>query len=153
VLKNASLVPRLQGSRDARRLGREALVRVGLEPETYGKRWPAELSGGQRQRVAIARALAAGPEVVLLDEPFGALDAITRSELQDMFLAVAEELGISALLVTHDLREALLLADRVAVLRGGRIEQVASPGELLDVPATPYVRTLLEKARVQEATS
>jgi osmoprotectant transport system ATP-binding protein len=153
VLRNASLVPRLQGSHDARRLGREALVRVGLEPETFGRRWPGELSGGQRQRVAIARALAAGPEVVLLDEPFGALDAITRSELQDMFRAVAEEMAISALLVTHDLREALLLADRVAVLRGGRIEQVASPGELLDVPATDYVRTLLEKARVLEVST
>jgi osmoprotectant transport system ATP-binding protein len=153
VLRNASLVPWLQGSREAQRLGREALVRVGLEPETFGRRWPGELSGGQRQRVANARALAAGPDVVLLDEPFGALDAITRAELQDTFLAVAEELDISALLVTHDLREALLLADRIAVLRGGRIEQVATPHDLLEAPATDYVRTLLEKARVREAES
>jgi osmoprotectant transport system ATP-binding protein len=150
VLRNASLVPWLQGSTEAQRLGREALVRVGLEPEIFGKRWPGELSGGQRQRVAIARALAAGPEVVLLDEPFGALDAITRSELQDTFRSVARELRISALLVTHDLREALLLADRVAVLRGGRIEQFAAPHELLETPATDYVRTLLERARVRE---
>jgi osmoprotectant transport system ATP-binding protein len=150
VLRNASLVPWLQGSSEAQRLGREALIRVGLEPETFGRRWPRELSGGQRQRVAIARALAAGPDVVLLDEPFGALDAITRSELQDTFRVLAEELGLSALLVTHDLREAMLLADRIAVLRAGRIEQFASPDRLLNAPATGYVRALLERARVRE---
>jgi len=151
VLRNASLVPWLQGAPDARRKGREALVRVGLEPETLGSRWPRELSGGQRQRVALARALAAHPEVVLLDEPFGALDAITRSELQDLLRTLIAELGITVLLVTHDLREAFLLAGRVAVLRAGRIEQLDPPDTLLSAPATRYVRTLLERAHLGSA--
>jgi osmoprotectant transport system ATP-binding protein len=149
VLRNASLVPWLQGARDPRRRGRDALLRVGLEPERFGPRWPRELSGGQRQRVAIARALAGDPEVVLLDEPFGALDAITRSELQDAFRELVAELGITVLLVTHDLREAALLGDRVAVLRAGRIEQVGAPSDLLEAPATEYVRRLLDRMHLR----
>jgi osmoprotectant transport system ATP-binding protein len=98
--------------------------------------------------VAIARALASRSGIVLLDEPFGALDAITRAELQDVFLALRRELGFTAVLVTHDLEEAVRLADRVAVMRAGRIEQVAPPAELRAAPATPYVRRLLERARV-----
>ena len=90
------------------------------------ERWPRELSGGQRQRVAVARALAASPDVILLDEPFGALDAITRADLQTTFHRVPPELGITAVLVTHDLHEAFLLADRIVVMRQGRIEQVAA---------------------------
>jgi osmoprotectant transport system ATP-binding protein len=114
-----------------------------------GDRWPRELSGGQRQRVAVARALAAKPELVLLDEPFGALDAITRADLQASFLGLRRELAISTLLVTHDLSEAFLLADRIAVMHAGRIEQVASPDELRAAPATAYVRALLARARVR----
>jgi osmoprotectant transport system ATP-binding protein len=98
--------------------------------------------------VAVARALAAGPEVVLLDEPFGALDAITRADLQTVFLGIRRELGLTAVLVTHDLAEAFLLGDRIAVLRAGRVEQVGTAAELRATPATPYVRELLERARV-----
>jgi osmoprotectant transport system ATP-binding protein len=100
--------------------------------------------------VAIARALAGDPEVVLLDEPFGALDAITRSELQDAFRELVAGLGLTVLLVTHDLREAALLGDRVAVLRAGRIEQIGPPRELLEAPATDYVRRLLERMHLRE---
>jgi osmoprotectant transport system ATP-binding protein len=123
---------------------------VGLDPATFGERWPRELSGGQRQRVAIARALAAEPSVVLLDEPFGALDAITRSELQESFASLRTRIGMTCVLVTHDLHEALLLATHIAVLRRGRIEQIASPSALVAEPATDYVRTLLHRARVTQ---
>lgn len=148
VLRNSALVPRLQGAPDADALAADALGVVGLPPERFGARWPRELSGGQRQRVAIARALAARPRIVLLDEPFGALDAITRSELQRTFDDLRRELRITSLLVTHDLQEAWLLADRVAVLRQGRIEQVGDPQALVSTPATDYVRELLARARI-----
>jgi osmoprotectant transport system ATP-binding protein len=148
VLRNVALVPWLRGLPDQAALAERALRRVGLEPEVFGARHPRDLSGGQRQRVAVARALAAGPDIVLLDEPFGALDAITRADLQTSFLALRAELGLTLLLVTHDLHEALLLADRIAVMRDGRIEQVAPPAALRDAPATEYVRELLRRARV-----
>jgi len=145
VLRNAALVPALRGMPDAEARAAEWLERVGLPPREYARRWPRELSGGQRQRVAIARALAAGPGVVLLDEPFGALDAITRAGVQELFRALRREAGATTLLVTHDLREAALLADRVAVLRAGRVEQVAPWDTLRAHPATPYVRDLLAR--------
>jgi osmoprotectant transport system ATP-binding protein len=148
VLRNVALVPWLRGDGEAERRAVEALGWVGLPAETFGARWPRELSGGQRQRVAIARALAASPTIVLLDEPFGALDAITRAELQSAFGEIRRRLGITALFVTHDLHEAALLADRIAVLRGGRIEQVAPPRTLVSSPATDYVRDLLARARI-----
>jgi osmoprotectant transport system ATP-binding protein len=148
VLRNVSLVPWLQGSAAAPALAAAALELVGLPPTTFGSRWPSELSGGQRQRVALARALAASPALVLLDEPFGALDAITRTELQETFAALRQEAGITTVLVTHDLREALRLADRIAVLWRGRVEQIATPATLLAQPATPYVRKLIDRAGV-----
>jgi osmoprotectant transport system ATP-binding protein len=148
VRRNVALVPWLLGSAPADAAAERALRLVGLEPERFGDRRPRELSGGQRQRVAVARALAAGPEVVLLDEPFGALDAITRADLQTVFLGIRRELGLTAVLVTHDLAEAFLLGDRIAVLRAGRVEQVGTAAELRATPATPYVRELLERARV-----
>ena len=148
VLRNAALVPWLRGEDDAEARAAEALTGVGLPPEEFGRRWPRELSGGQRQRVAIARALAASPRIVLLDEPFGALDAITRADLQASFAGLRRRLGVTAVLVTHDLHEAALLADRVAVLRRGRIEQVARPSTLIAEPATDYVRDLLARARM-----
>jgi osmoprotectant transport system ATP-binding protein len=148
VLRNAGLVPRLLSRPDPDTVARQALALVGLPPAELETRYPAELSGGQRQRVAIARALAAQPPVLLMDEPFGALDAITRAELQHAFAGLRRRLGVTLALVTHDLREAFLLADRVAVLRAGRLEQVDTPDGLRRAPATPYVRRLLETAEV-----
>jgi osmoprotectant transport system ATP-binding protein len=149
VRRNVALVPWLRGADGPLALADRALGLVGLEPAQFGERWPRELSGGQRQRVAVARALAAEPDVVLLDEPFGALDAITRADLQDAFHRLRRELRLTAVLVTHDLQEAFLLADRVAVLRGGRLEQVATPEALVTSPATTYVDELVRRARVR----
>ncbi|MBX6365168.1 MAG: ATP-binding cassette domain-containing protein [Gemmatimonadetes bacterium] len=151
VRRNVALVPWLRGDADADATAARALDLVGLPAADVGDRWPRQLSGGQRQRVALARALAARPATLLLDEPFGALDAITRAELQAAFARLRRELGITTLLVTHDLREAALLADRVAVLRAGRLEQVAPAAELLAAPATDYVRRLVERAHLGAA--
>jgi len=149
VGRNVELVPRLLGWPAAKRRRRagEMLALVGLPPDTFAERYPRQLSGGQRQRVAFARALAADPEVVLLDEPFGALDALTRLELQDEFLRLKRQLGRTLVLVTHDLDEAANLADRVAVMRNGRVLQVATPAELEAAPADGYVRELLALRR------
>lgn len=149
VLANAALVPTLRGDPDPDALARTALSAAGLDPDEYGDRWPSQLSGGQRQRVAVARAIAGRPDVVLLDEPFGALDAISRADLQQMFLDLRSEIDLTALLVTHDLHTATLLADRVAVMRQGKIEQVATPESLLHNPASEYVANLLHRARLQ----
>jgi osmoprotectant transport system ATP-binding protein len=148
VLRNVSLVPWLRGDTDAEARGADALVWVGMDAARFGRRWPRELSGGQRQRVAVARALAARPKIVLLDEPFGALDAITRMDLQEAFSKLRRELEITAILVTHDLHEAVLLADRIAVFRGGRIEQSASPETLIHAPETEYVAGLVARSRL-----
>ena len=148
VRRNVALVPWLRGLDDGPALADRALRLVGLEPAAVADRWPRELSGGQRQRVAVARALAARPDIILLDEPFGALDAITRADLQATFLDLRRELSLTALLVTHDLAEAFLLADRIAVMYRGRVEQIATPAELRAAPATDYVRALLGRARV-----
>ncbi len=146
VDRNVGLVPWLTGMSDANARALAALGTVGLDPAIIASRWPHELSGGQRQRVAIARALAGGQSCLLLDEPFGALDAITRSELQGTFKGLHDESSLTAILVTHDLREAMYLGDRIAVMQHGRIEQVATPAELRHAPATPYVRKLLDHA-------
>jgi osmoprotectant transport system ATP-binding protein len=152
VGRNVELVLRLlQRESEIPDRADEALRLVGLDPAVFRNRWPRELSGGQRQRVAIARALAAGPEVVLLDEPFGALDAISRADLQESFaeLRIRPAAPMTCLLVTHDLHEAFLLADRIAVMRRGRLEQIDSPAILLERPATAYVEALLTRARVR----
>ena len=152
VGRNVELVPRLLGADgDAREKADASLRLVGLDPDAFRERWPSDLSGGQRQRVAIARALAARPSLLLLDEPFGALDAITRADLQESFagLRASGAAGsMTCVLVTHDLHEAFLLADRIAVLRRGRLEQVGSPSGLVDAPASRYVGELLSRARV-----
>jgi osmoprotectant transport system ATP-binding protein len=150
VRRNAALVPWLRGATDASAQADRALALVGLDAAAMGDRWPRDLSGGQRQRVAVARALAASPDIVLLDEPFGALDAITRADLQGTFRRLRRELGVTTLLVTHDLAEAELLADRIAVMHQGRVEQIAAPDELHAAPATEYVHALLARARVRE---
>jgi len=146
VARNAALVPWLAGAATPEAAATAALDLVGMPLATFGARWPRELSGGQRQRVAFARALAARPAVLLLDEPFGALDAITRSDLQAMFATLRRQTGVTTLLVTHDLHEARRLADRVAVLCAGRVEQIATPAMLVSSPATPYVASLIARA-------
>lgn len=151
VQRNVELVPWLRGVTNAEELAVRALDLVGLDPALFGERWPRELSGGQRQRVAVARALAAKPDLILLDEPFGALDAITRADLQASFNRVRRELGVTAVLVTHDLHEAFLLGDRIVVMRQGRVEQAADPQQLREAPATEYVRQLLRRAQVTAA--
>ena len=116
---------------------------VRLDPDLYADRYPQELSGGQRQRVALARALAADPEVVLFDEPLGALDALTRLELQDLIAELEAEMGKTLVIVTHDLDEAFRLADRIGVMKEGRLLQVAGPDELAENPEAGYVEQLL----------
>ena len=132
VADNIALVPRLLGWAPARLAARvdELLALVGLEPGDYRGRWPDELSGGERQRVGLARALAADPPLVLMDEPFGALDTITKGELHDEFARVQSALKRAVILVTHDIAEACALADRVAVLHDGRIIACAPGAEL-----------------------
>ncbi|MDQ2891191.1 MAG: ATP-binding cassette domain-containing protein [Gemmatimonadota bacterium] len=145
VLRNVALVPSLLRIREPDVAAAEALRVVGMPVTRFGQRFPHELSGGQRQRVALARALAARPGVILLDEPFGALDAITRSELHEAFENARREFPVTMLLVTHDLAEAARLADEVAVMRAGRVEQRGSMAELHASPATGYVAALLKR--------
>jgi osmoprotectant transport system ATP-binding protein len=149
VGRNVELVPSLLGWSRTTRTERadELLQLVGLEPGVYRSRYPGELSGGQRQRVAFARALAADPDTVLLDEPFGSLDALTRLELQREFLRLKRTLGKTMLLVTHDLREAFRLADRIAVMREGRLLQAGTHADLRSRPTQQYVEELLELDR------
>jgi len=140
VAQNVGVVPTLLRWDRARIQARvdELLGLVGLEPARYRNRYPRELSGGEQQRVGVARAIAAEPPVLLMDEPFGAVDAIVRRSLQDEIRRIASTLNTTILFVTHDVDEALRLADRIVVMREGRIEQHGSPEELLQVP-TPYV--------------
>lgn len=146
VLRNVALVPSLLSMPAATEAAAQVLDIVGLPASVFGGRFPHELSGGQRQRVALARALAARPGVILLDEPFGALDAITRSELHEVFETARREFPVTMLLVTHDLAEAARLADRVAVMRAGRVEQCGTMSELYSTPATEYVSALIRRA-------
>ncbi len=114
-----------------------------LDPEAFGPRFPHELSGGQQQRVGVARALAAEPSVLLMDEPFGALDPIIRAKAQDDLLAIQKRFGTTIVLVTHDMEEAFHLAHKIAVMDKGRLVQYARPAEMLVKPATPFVETLI----------
>ena len=145
VQRNVELVPRLLELDDVADLADEALALAGLPPSTYGSRYPHELSGGQRQRVALARAVAARPPAILLDEPFGALDAISRADLQTAFEGVRRATGATTLLVTHDLVEAARLGDSLVVMRAGRVEQRGTVSELRHTPATPYVQALVDR--------
>ena len=151
VLRNVALVPSLLGDPVALDSAASALALVGLDVERFGHRFPHQLSGGQRQRVALARALAARPGVILLDEPFGALDAITRAEVQGTFATMRADLSVTTLLVTHDLAEAARLADEIVVMRDGGIEQRGTFAELRRHPATSYVEALLMSAAASVA--
>ncbi|MEU6707753.1 betaine/proline/choline family ABC transporter ATP-binding protein [Streptomyces wuyuanensis] len=141
VLDNTATVPTLLGwkKRRARARAAELLDLVGLDPKTFGDRYPEQLSGGQRQRVGVARALAADPPVLLMDEPFGAVDPVVRERLQNEFLNLQATVRKTVLLVTHDIEEAVRMGDRIAVYGHGRIEQFDTPSAVLGTPATDYV--------------
>ena len=149
VERNVALVPTLEGWAQAR-VGarvREMLALVGLDPDTFAARFPRELSGGQRQRVGVARALAADPPLLLMDEPFGALDPLTRTSLQNEFASLRARLDKTVILVTHDVREALRLATHIALMREGRVVLRATPGEFLRT-SEPLARAYLETLRL-----
>ncbi|MEU1334032.1 betaine/proline/choline family ABC transporter ATP-binding protein [Streptomyces sp. NPDC005865] len=141
VLDNTATVPHLLGvKRDkARERAAELLDLVGLDPSVFGGRYPEQLSGGQRQRVGVARALAADPPVLLMDEPFGAVDPVVREHLQNEFLRLQQSVRKTVLFVTHDIEEAVRLGDRIAVYGEGRIEQFDTPSTVLGAPANAYV--------------
>ncbi|MEO8180039.1 MAG: ABC transporter ATP-binding protein [Deltaproteobacteria bacterium] len=150
VAENIAVTPRLLGwSKD--RIGARVLELLELVEldSSFGARFPDSLSGGQAQRVGLARALGAAPPFLLLDEPFGALDPLTRDRLQQSFLRLRRELSLTVVLVTHDASEALLLADRILVLRAGRLVQLDTPRALLSAPADEYVDQLLAAPRRQ----
>jgi osmoprotectant transport system ATP-binding protein len=142
VAENIATVPRLLGwekARTAERVG-ELLALIGLDPDEIGPRYPAQLSGGQRQRIGVARALAADPPLMLMDEPFGAIDPITRARLQDEFLALQRRVRKTVVFVTHDIDEAIKMGDKIAILRqGGKLAQYDSPEEILTNPADEFV--------------
>jgi osmoprotectant transport system ATP-binding protein len=151
VERNVALVPRLEGWPEARvsvRVG-EMLRLVGLDVETFAGRYPRELSGGQRQRVGVARALASDPPLLLLDEPFGALDPLTRAGLQRAFLALQKRLGKTAVFVTHDVREALLVATRIGLMHAGRLVLVETPEGFLN-SREEHARAYKEALRLGE---
>jgi osmoprotectant transport system ATP-binding protein len=151
VAQNVAVTPTLLGW-DAHRIRArvdELLALLELEPAQFRDRRPQELSGGQQQRVGLARALAAEPRVLLLDEPFGALDPLTRDRLQQRFQEIRRELGLTAIFVTHDMVEAVLLGDRIAVMHGGRLVQIDTPRELLLHPADERVAELMDTPRRQ----
>jgi osmoprotectant transport system ATP-binding protein len=151
VAENIAVVPRLLGwpvERIDKRI-EELLSLVHLPPQEFRSRMPRQLSGGQQQRVGFARALAAGPKVMLLDEPFGALDPITRDEVRNEFLHIRRQLQLTAVMVTHDITEALLAADLIAVMNAGRLLRVGPPHELLQHPGDDFVAALLSSPKRQ----
>ncbi len=153
VADNVATVPRLLGW-DRARIGtrvQELLELVGLDPARYAKRYPGQLSGGQRQRVGVARALGVDPPILLMDEPFGAVDRVTRDHLQIEFKAIQERMHKTVVFVTHDIDEAVKLGDRIALLsEGGKLEQYDTPLQVLGHPATPFVADFLGPDRAQK---
>jgi osmoprotectant transport system ATP-binding protein len=145
VGENIALIPRMKGWDKRRRTARaeELLEIVGMNPAVYLSRHPRELSGGEQQRIGILRALAAEPDVLLMDEPFSALDPIARASLEEFVASLQQRLGTTTVFVTHDMSEATLLADRIAVLRHGVVQQIAAPDVVHSEPSNEYVRDLL----------
>ena len=148
IRENISMVPRLSGWPEDRinNRCRELLELVHLSPEIHADRFPDELSGGQQQRVAVARALVTDPSYLLMDEPFGALDAITRDSLQQEILDLKQRLNKTIIFVTHDIIEAVTLGDRIAILHEGQLEQIGTSEEILENPASDFVRELFAKS-------
>ena len=152
VEDNISVIPRLLKWESSRCRDRvtELLDLVGLDPNQYRSRYPSQLSGGQQQRVGLARALATRPRIMLLDEPFGAVDAITRLNLQNELLRIHRETGGTFLFITHDIHEAFRLGNRVMIMNGGRLLQMDTPETIVRNPADPFVETLIRSAMEQE---
>jgi osmoprotectant transport system ATP-binding protein len=155
VTENIAIVPRLLGWDKARIAGRvmELIEMVGLDPNKTANRYPRELSGGEAQRIGVARALAADPPILLMDEPFGAVDPLTREKLQTQFERIQKEIKKTVVFVTHDLDEAIRLADRVAVMRAGHLVQLASPENLLSRPADKFVHDFVGTDRALKRLS
>jgi osmoprotectant transport system ATP-binding protein len=151
IEENVAIVTRLIGwsKQQRRRRARELLQMVGLGPEIFAQRFPEELSGGQQQRVGVARALGTDPSYMLMDEPFGALDALTRDTLQQELMALKARLKRTIVFVTHDIFEALTLGDRIAILHQGQLQQIGTKREILRNPATEFVRDLFAKPAQQ----
>ena len=149
IEQNVEIVPRLLGwsTRSRQERIEELLDLVGLPAMSFGQRFPDELSGGQQQRVGVARALAANPAYLLMDEPFGALDALTRETLQQELLTLKNQLEKTIVFVTHDLHEAMLLGDRIAILHDGGLEQIGTKEDILNRPATQFVKDLFSIKR------
>ena len=151
IAANVAIVPQLLGWNQADISARvdELLTLVNLDPAVYRNRLPRELSGGQQQRVGLARGLAARPRIMLMDEPFGALDPLNRDMLKNEYRRIHQQIGLTTVMVTHDMTEALLLADRIAVMSGGRILRLDTPHHLLTQPGDPFVRQLMETPKRQ----
>lgn len=152
IEENIATVPRLLKwhKRDIDLRVFELLVKVGLEPESFRKRYPAQLSGGQQQRVGLARAMAVSPKIMLLDEPFGAVDAITRTLLQDQLLKIHQNSGKTFIMVTHDIHEAFHLGTRIMIMNQGKICQFDTPEEIVKNPEGDFVSNLIDSARKQD---
>jgi osmoprotectant transport system ATP-binding protein len=149
IERNVGVVPELLGweTERIRERARELLAMVGLDPDSFALRYPGELSGGQQQRVGVARALAADPDVVLMDEPFGALDPVTRETLQNELSPLWNEMNKTVLFVTHDIFEAMKLGDRIAIMREGRLLQVGEPADIVNKPADERVEAFFSQYR------
>ena len=155
IAKNAALVPTLKGWSAEKTQTRvnELMNMVGLDPDLYLNRYPLELSGGQQQRVGVVRALAGDPNIILMDEPFSALDPISREQLQDELRNLQADIQKTIVFVTHDMDEALKIADHIIVLRNGKVEQTGSPEELINKPANEFVRDFIGEDRINRKRS
>ena len=152
IEENIALIPKLKKWKEPEIKDRvnQLMKMVGLEPDIFAKRYPRELSGGQQQRVGVARALAANPDIILMDEPFGALDPITREQLQDELLRIQAEMHKTIVFVTHDMDEALKLGDRIAVMKEGELLQLDTPDQLLSNPSHGFVEEFIGKKRIYQ---
>lgn len=155
IRDNVSLVPRLKKWQKEQYLDKvdELMQMVGLDPETFGDRYPSELSGGQQQRIGVIRALAADPKIILMDEPFSALDPISREQLQDELVRLQQEIRKTIVFVTHDMDEALKIADRICIMKDGEVVQLDRPENIIRHPANDFVRNFIGEDRLQETIS
>ncbi|MFZ3591132.1 ABC transporter ATP-binding protein [Bacillus sp. DJP31] len=155
IEENVSIVPKLKGwkKKDYEKKVDELLDLVGLDPHVYKKRYPLELSGGQQQRIGVIRALAGDPPIILMDEPFSALDPISREQLQDELKLMQKNIQKTIVFVTHDMDEALKLADEIVVMKDGSIQQIASPTKLVQDPINEFVRSFIGEHRVKQTSN